>query len=196
MQLTRLVDDLLDVARLTHARVALKLESVELDSVIDQAIETGRSLATEKFHELRIHRPGEKLYVSGDRARLVQTVTNLLHNAIKYTDPRGTITLAVSTTEQELVLSVQDTGVGISAGSWRTSSISSCRASALSTARKVGWASACPWPGTWSGCTTGRCRLTVPVSDRAPRSRSDCREFQPPTGWRRPSSSPWRPDGS
>ena len=114
-QLTRLVDDLLDIARLTHARVALKFESVECDDVIDQAIETVRTLAAEKSHQLRIHRPGEKLYVSGDRARLVQTVTNLLHNAIKYTDPHGTITLALSTTEQEIVLSVQDTGVGISA---------------------------------------------------------------------------------
>ena len=115
MQLTRLVDDLLDVARLTHARVALKLECVDCDAVIDQAIETVRTLAAEKSHQLRIHRPGEKLYVSGDRARLVQTVTNLLHNAIKYTDSHGTITLAVSTTEQEFVLSVQDTGVGMSA---------------------------------------------------------------------------------
>ena len=74
----------------------------------------------------------------------------------------------------------------------RTSSIFSCRASAPSTARKVGWASACPWPGTWSGCTTGRCRRTVRVSDRAPPSKSDCRGFQPPTGWRRPSLRPSR----
>ena len=115
MQLTRLVDDLLDVARLTHGRVALKLEALEYGAVIEQAIETVGTLAAEKFHELRIHRPGEKLYVSGDCARLVQIVTNLLHNAIKYTDPHGTITLSVSSTEQELVLSVQDTGIGISA---------------------------------------------------------------------------------
>ena len=115
MQLTRLVEDLLDVARVTSARLLLKVESVECDDVVDQAIETVRTLAAEKSHQLRVHRPGEKLYVWGDRARLVQTVTNLLHNAIKYTDPHGTITLAVSTTEQEIVLSVQDTGVGISA---------------------------------------------------------------------------------
>ena len=115
MQLTRLVDDLLDVARLTRGRVALKLETVECGAVIDQAIETVHTLAAEKSHQLRIHRPGEKLYVLGDCVRLVQTVTNLLHNAIKYTDPHGTITLAVSSTEQELVLSVQDTGIGLSA---------------------------------------------------------------------------------
>ena len=113
-QLTRLVDDLLDVARLTQGRVALQSESVEYGAVIEQAIETIRTLAAEKFHQLRIHRPDEKLYVEGDRARLVQTVTNLLHNATKYTDPYGTVTVAVSATEQELVLSVQDTGVGIS----------------------------------------------------------------------------------
>jgi len=115
MQLTRLVDDLLDVARLTQGHVALKLESVECGAVIEQAIETVGTLAAEKSHQLRIHRPSEKLYVSGDCARLVQIVTNLLHNAIKYTDPHGTITLAVSSTEQELTLSVQDTGIGISA---------------------------------------------------------------------------------
>ena len=115
MQLTRLVDDLLDVARLTQGRVALKLETVECGAVIEQALETVHTLAAEKSHQLLIHRPGEKLYVLGDCARLVQSVTNLLHNAIKYTDPHGTITLAVSKTEQELVLSVQDTGIGISA---------------------------------------------------------------------------------
>ena len=115
MQLTRLVDDLLDVARLTQGQVTLKLESVECGAVIEQAIETVGTLAAEKSHQLHIHRPGEKLYVSGDCARLVQSVTNLLHNAIKYTDPHGTITLAVSSTEQEIVLSVQDTGIGISA---------------------------------------------------------------------------------
>ena len=115
MQLTRLVDDLLDVARLTHGRVALKLEAVECGVVIEQAIETVHTLAAEKSHQLRIHRPGEKLYVLGDCARLVQSVTNLLQNAIKYTDPHGIITFAVSSTEQELVLSVQDTGIGISA---------------------------------------------------------------------------------
>ena len=115
LQLTRLVDDLLDVARLTQGRVALKLESVECDAVIEQAIETVRTLAAEKFHQLRIHRLGEKLYVAGDRARLVQTVTNLLHNAMKYTDPHGTVTVSVDSTKQEVVLSVQDTGIGISA---------------------------------------------------------------------------------
>ena len=115
MQLTRLVDDLLDVARLTQGYVALKLETVECGAVIDQAIETVYTLAAEKSHQLRIHRSGEKLYVLGDSVRLVQSVTNLLHNAIKYTDPNGTITLTVSKTEQELVLSVQDTGIGISA---------------------------------------------------------------------------------
>lgn len=114
-QLTRLVDDLLDVSRLRQGRVTLKWTSVECGSVIDQAIETVRTLANDKSHQLRIHRPHEALYVAGDRARLVQAVTNLLHNAIKYTDPQGTITLAVSTTGQEVLLSVQDTGMGISA---------------------------------------------------------------------------------
>ncbi len=114
-QLSRLVDDLLDVARLTQGHVNLKLESVECGAVIEQAIETIRALAAEKSHQLHVHRPGEKLYVWGDSARLVQALTNLLHNALKYTDPCGTITLAVTSTEHELVLSVQDTGIGISA---------------------------------------------------------------------------------
>lgn len=153
-------------------------ESVRMDDV--------GALAAEKFHQLRLHRPGEKLYVSGDSARLVQTVTNLLHNAIKYTDPHSTITLAVSSTEEKLVLAVQDTGIGISAellphifDLFVQSERSLDRSQGglgigLSVARRL------------VGCTTGPCRPTVPVSDRALLLRYDSPEFQPPTLWQRP----------
>ena len=115
MQFTRLVDDLLDIARFTQGQATLELEPVEFGAVIEQTVKAVHILAAEKFHQLRLHRPDEKLYVSGDCARLVQIVTNLLDNAIKYTDPYGTITLTVSCTDKELALLVQDTGIGIPA---------------------------------------------------------------------------------
>ncbi len=113
-QLTRLVDDLLDVSRIAQGRVELRHETLELGGVLDQALEAVQSLVQEKRHDLRISRPGEPLYVQGDRARLVQSVSNILHNAAKYTDAGGAITVEVSAAQEMIDVRVRDTGVGIS----------------------------------------------------------------------------------
>lgn len=113
--LTRLVDDLLDVSRIVGRRIDLKAELLEVGTILDQAAETIQPLINDKRHRLRVVRPQEKLFLRGDRTRLVQAVGNLLHNAAKYTDPAGDITLEVRASDDELDIAVSDTGVGIAA---------------------------------------------------------------------------------
>jgi PAS domain S-box-containing protein len=112
-QLTRLVDDLLDMARIAQGRISLHTEPLEIDAVIDQAIETVQGIISEKGHQLRVLKPTEPLYVNGDRVRLAQSLSNLLHNAAKYTDPGGAITIVVTAAVEHLELEVHDSGMGI-----------------------------------------------------------------------------------
>jgi PAS domain S-box-containing protein len=112
-QLIRLVDDLLDVARIAQSRIVLKKEPLEIGSLVDQALETVQPIVGERGHQLRVNKPSTPLYVHGDRARLAQSLSNLLHNAAKYTDPGGAITVAVTAAAEQLELEVRDTGIGI-----------------------------------------------------------------------------------
>jgi PAS domain S-box-containing protein len=112
-QLTRLVDDLLDVSRIAEGRIELQAETLEVGAIVDQATESAQPLITAKRHRLRIHRRPEGLYVRGDRARLVQAVSNLLQNAAKYTDPAGSITVELGASEAWLDIVVRDSGIGI-----------------------------------------------------------------------------------
>lgn len=112
-QLTRLVDDLLDVARIAQGRIVLKEEPLEITGLIEQAIETVQPIIRERGHVLRVNKPTTPLHVRGDRARLAQSLSNLLHNAAKYTDPGGTITVLVTAEEQSIELEVRDNGIGI-----------------------------------------------------------------------------------
>ncbi len=114
-QLTRLVDDLLDVSRITNGRIDLKRETLDLSQVIAQALETVEPLMREKQHHVHItpsHRP---LTVSGDFVRLAQCVINLLTNAAKYTDVGGQIRVETRVEAGNAVIAVVDTGVGMSA---------------------------------------------------------------------------------
>jgi signal transduction histidine kinase len=112
-QLTRLVDDLLDVSRITQGRIELRREPVELSTVISQAVETVSALMREKRHELSVVSSYEGLYVSGDLIRLVQCVSNLLTNAAKYTDPGGKIRVQTRSDGAQAVIEVTDNGAGI-----------------------------------------------------------------------------------
>jgi PAS domain S-box-containing protein len=114
-QLTRLVDDLLDVSRIAQGRIELHPEVLEVGEILEQAIEAVQPMVGEKRHALQVHRPAGKLYVRGDRVRLVQAASNVLHNAAKYTPPGGTITVAVGATDHTLEVEVRDDGVGIPA---------------------------------------------------------------------------------
>lgn len=115
-QLTRLVDDLLDVSRITQGRIQLRQRPVELAGVVAQAVETAEPQLRERRHRLSMTASSyEPLYVMGDFARLVQCVGNILTNAIKYTEPGGEISIRTGADESHVSIEVADTGVGISA---------------------------------------------------------------------------------
>lgn len=113
-QLSRLVDDLLDVSRVSRGRIELKREHLLITDVIAGALEESRAVLEAHQHEIVVHGRGAQLTVNGDRARLVQVFGNLLNNAAKYTDPGGRIAVTISTENQHAVVRVQDNGIGIS----------------------------------------------------------------------------------
>ncbi len=116
--LTRLIDDLLDVSRITRGKVTLRREPLELKSVVAAAVETTRMLINQRGHTLQVDVPEEPIPVLGDRVRLTQVVDNVLTNAAKYTEEGGKITVSLETSAGapgEAVIRVKDTGVGIAA---------------------------------------------------------------------------------
>ena len=110
--LTRLVDDLLDVSRITRGKVALKEELVEIGEVVAKAIEIATPLLDQRTHALDVVVP-RGLWLRGDSVRLSQIVSNLLTNAAKYTPASGRITVRVTDERGEIVIRVRDTGIGI-----------------------------------------------------------------------------------
>ncbi len=111
--LSRLVDDLLDVSRITRGKIHLRKERVDLNAAAETAIETARPLIEKRGHTLAVSFTPEPLWVEGDRVRLDQVAGNLLTNAAKYTDPGGRIEVRARQVGGEAVLSVRDTGIGI-----------------------------------------------------------------------------------
>jgi PAS domain S-box-containing protein len=112
-QLVRLVDDLLDVSRITRGRLELRRDRVELGSILRQAIETCRPLVDERQQQLTVTLPDDPIYLDADRARLAQVFYNLLNNAAKYTPPRGSVSLLAERRGAEVVVRVRDNGLGI-----------------------------------------------------------------------------------
>lgn len=112
-QMTRLVDDLLDVSRVTRGKIRLQLQTIELGEVVTRAIETCRPLIDAQGQKLAISLPVEPLLVQGDQIRLAQVFANLLNNAAKYTERDGHITLTVAREGNEAVARICDTGCGI-----------------------------------------------------------------------------------
>ncbi|MET0410033.1 MAG: ATP-binding protein [Polyangiaceae bacterium] len=111
--LVRLVDDLLDVAKITRGKVELKKESLEVADVLDKAVEIASHLFEQRRHQLTIDVPKQGLLWTGDPVRLAQAVANLLTNAARYTNPGGHVQLSAQRDGDELVIRVLDDGVGI-----------------------------------------------------------------------------------
>lgn len=109
-----LLDDLLDVSRITRGRLELKRDEVDLQSLLSMALETARPLIDSKQHTLEINLPAEPIRIDADPLRLSQALSNLLTNAAKYTDPGGLIAVTAALTEQSLNITVRDTGIGLS----------------------------------------------------------------------------------
>jgi PAS domain S-box-containing protein len=112
--LARLVDDLLDVSRITSGKISLRKEPMVLVPVVLGAIEASRPLIEARKHTFETSLPGESLRLVGDPTRLSQVVLNLLNNAAKYTPEGGNIRLAVEKDKGDVVIRVKDTGIGIS----------------------------------------------------------------------------------
>jgi PAS domain S-box-containing protein len=112
-QLVRLVDDLMDVSRITRGTLDLRRDQVQLAMVLQNAVETAKPLIESKGHKLTITLPTAPTFVDADATRLAQVFANLLNNAAKYTDRGGHIWLTAERQSGELLVTVKDTGVGI-----------------------------------------------------------------------------------
>jgi len=111
--LARLLDDLMDVARITQNKIELRMQIVDLGSIVDMAVETTRATFEANQQTLEVQKVPEPVYVRGDPARLGQVLGNILSNAAKYTEPYGRIRLSVAQREKLVTVTVRDSGVGI-----------------------------------------------------------------------------------
>lgn len=111
--LTRLVDDLLDVSRITRGKINLTREPVEIGTLVARAVETVQPLLTERGHQLTVEVQSEPIRVYGDALRLIQALGNVLANAAKYTERAGQITLSAQQAGESVEIRVRDTGIGI-----------------------------------------------------------------------------------
>ncbi len=113
--LIRLVDDLLDVSRITRGKVELRRQRIEISEVVAKAIEMASPLIEQRQHSLTVEVPRYGLAVEADAVRMAQVVANLLNNAAKYTEPHGSIGVHAAAQGEAVVLRVRDTGIGLSA---------------------------------------------------------------------------------
>jgi PAS domain S-box-containing protein len=114
-QLVTLVNDLLEISRITRGKLKLRKTRVSLAQIVAASVETSKPLIDEAGHQLTIDLPAETIYVYADRHRLAQVLSNLLNNAAKFTHNKGTIQLRVMRQHDEVVLTVKDNGIGIPA---------------------------------------------------------------------------------
>ena len=112
-QMTRLIDDLLDVSRITRDRVELRREKVDLTKILEEVVETCRPLIVEEGHDLAVNLPAETIELDADATRLAQVFSNLLNNAAKYTPAGGRIDLGAKRDGDEALVLIRDNGMGI-----------------------------------------------------------------------------------
>ncbi|MGH7221810.1 MAG: PAS domain-containing sensor histidine kinase, partial [Gemmataceae bacterium] len=187
----RLIDDLLDVARINQGKIHLSPETVDLAGVLLRAVEVTGPLLQERRHELSLSLPPRPLRMQADVVRLEQVLVNLLTNAAKYTDPGGRIWVSARSEGREAVLRVRDTGVGIPAEMLESifdmfmqvdGSVGRTRQWGLG----VGW----HWCGACWNCTAAASRPSAPAPVRAVSSWHGCRcspsRLRPPRPPRRP----------
>jgi PAS domain S-box-containing protein len=113
--MTSLVDDLMDVSRVTRGLVTLNCALLDARHIITDAVEQVRPLIDVSGHQLAVHTPPESAFVLGDQKRLIQVITNILNNAAKYTPKGGSIVLRMETSADDVVIKVLDNGIGMSA---------------------------------------------------------------------------------
>ena len=111
--MSSLVDDLLDISRVTRGLIELEGKTLDIKRVVADAVEQVRPLVEARNHELTVISAADSAYVVGDHIRLVQVLANILNNAVKYTPPGGRIVVRTEATHSEVILSVEDNGVGV-----------------------------------------------------------------------------------
>src|SRR3989442_2462848 len=111
--MARLLDDLLDVSRVTRGKITLAPARLDVREVVRHAVETTRPLMEQRAHQLHVHLAPEPLWVEGDGTRLTQVLGNLLTNAAKFTPSGGTVEVSVQTTGDRAQVWVRDTGLGL-----------------------------------------------------------------------------------
>ena len=112
-QMVRLIDDLLDVSRISRGKIILRRQTVELRSIIDAAVEASSTFITESGQELSIQFPAEPIHVDADPSRLTQVISNLLNNSAKYSNAGCHIELRASVDDHQVLIEVRDDGIGI-----------------------------------------------------------------------------------
>jgi signal transduction histidine kinase len=111
--MVHLIDDLLDMSRITQGKIALRKRDVSVKKIVEDALDTVQPVLRDTGHSIEVSIPQQDLVIRGDDTRLIQVVSNLLSNAAKYTPTAGTISIVVNRVEDRCVISVRDTGIGI-----------------------------------------------------------------------------------
>jgi signal transduction histidine kinase len=119
-QMVRIVDDLLDVSRITRGKLELRPQRINLREVINNAVETSRPLIESRNHQLKVDMPAEPILLEADLTRLAQVFSNLLNNSAKYTEPGGDIRISAELASGEIIVRVKDNGIGIASDSLAT----------------------------------------------------------------------------
>lgn len=112
-QIVHLVDDLLDISRISQGKIHLRRERIELKMAVEIAVETSRGLIDEAENELIVILPAEPIYLDADLTRVAQILINVLNNAARFSEKAGTISLVAHTSNDQAIISIKDTGVGI-----------------------------------------------------------------------------------
>ncbi len=203
--MVRLIDDLLDVSRISRNKMELRRSRVRLADVLGSAVETARPLIDAAGHRLEIALPAEPVLLDADLTRLAQVFSNLLTNSAKYTPPGGLIRMTAESRDGTVTVTVEDTGIGIPAdGAAALSSTCSPRWTGASSGRPAGSASASRWSRAWSRCTAAASPPRAPGPAGGAPSACGCRRRpgrprpRPPrrTGPPAPAAGTDRSDGS
>ncbi len=163
--LTHLVDDLLDVSRVSQGKISLKKKRVELSEVLRSAIEANQHNLDAENHRFIVEMPADPIWLDADHTRLAQIVANLLNNAAGYTPSGGEVSLSATLQDGAALITVSDTGVGIPRRCSRRCSRSSPRSKTTWARRRAASASAWPWSSSWSRCTAARSPWKAPGPD-------------------------------
>ena len=195
--LSRLVDDLLDVSRITRGKIQLTHEVLDVADVVDKALELAHPVLEKRLRPVAVQLPDDPVHVNGDAVRLAQVLSNLLANAAKFTPADGDIAVCACRDGEHVDIAVQDSGRGIEphAPAERLRPVRAGRAADRSAVGRTGpWAS--PSSRRWCTCMAARSRHTAMVRSAAHASWCGCRTAPPPLRRmeRRPSRGPRRAD--